>query len=332
MRLHRLTITGVGPFRDQQVIDFDELSASGLFLIDGPTGSGKTTIIDSIVYALYGVVSGSDSDSSRMRSTYCGPSDPTGVACEFSVNGRRHLITRVPKDAPDPENPTKAPARSTKQVLTEYAPDGSTVIVLTAKREVDDHIEDLVGMTADQCRQLVVLPQGQFADLLRKTPTERLNSLASLLDDGFLKQVQDDLRRQGEVATAERTEADTRVVHAAQQCFGRLRPYIEGLAVAPEVDFTNSAIADEDRLAALHVTLDAIATAATEAVKEHAELSKTVTDRTATSIAARQVADVLGHVGAAQDHMQQLRLRLADEDRDVSLAEVAARIGELRIF
>lgn len=332
MRLHRLTITGVGPFRDRQVIDFDELSSSGLFLIDGPTGSGKTTIIDSIVYALYGVVSGSESDSSRMRSTYCGPNDPTGVACEFSVNGRRHLITRVPKDAPDPENPTKAPARATKQVLTEFAQDGSTLIILTRKREVDDHIETLVGMTADQCRQLVVLPQGQFADLLRKTPTERLDSLASLLDDGFLKLVQDDLRHQGETATAQRQQADTRVANAAQQCFGKLRAHIEGLSVAPEVDFTDPAIPDERRLASLHSLLDAVSTEAAEAAKQQESLATIVSTRREASISARHVAEVLGAVGAAQSHLRELQQSLPDEDRDVALADVPSRIGELRIF
>ena len=82
MRLHSLSLTGVGPFRGRQVIDFDAVSASGLFLIEGPTGAGKTTIIDGIVFALYGSLSGAESDASRMRSHLCDPDERTEVTLD----------------------------------------------------------------------------------------------------------------------------------------------------------------------------------------------------------------------------------------------------------
>ena len=89
MRLHQLEFAGIGPFRDAQAIDFDRLTSSGVFLIDGPTGAGKTTIIDAIVFALYGDISGKEADGSRMRSAYCLPTEPSIVTCEFSVGDRR---------------------------------------------------------------------------------------------------------------------------------------------------------------------------------------------------------------------------------------------------
>ena len=94
MRIHALEITGIGPFRDKQVINFDELSASGLFLIDGPTATGKTTIIDSITYALFSTLSGEESAKDRMRSDYSEGPERSQIVLIFSVNGIRHKITR----------------------------------------------------------------------------------------------------------------------------------------------------------------------------------------------------------------------------------------------
>ena len=176
MRLHQLDFTGVGPFLTPQRIDFDDLSVSGLFLIDGATGTGKTTIIDAIVYALFGDVSGgSDSDSGRMRSSYCTDTDPTGVTLEFTVDRRRHRIHRVPAGARDPREPGRAAtSRPSRQVLTEFDADGQETLVLVKAGDIRQHVEALLAMNSEQFRQLVVLPQGRFADLLRMSPSERL--------------------------------------------------------------------------------------------------------------------------------------------------------------
>ena len=83
MRIHALEITGIGPFRDKQVVNFDELSSAGLFLIDGPTATGKTTIIDSITYALFSTLSGQESAKDRIRSDYSEGPERSQIVLDF---------------------------------------------------------------------------------------------------------------------------------------------------------------------------------------------------------------------------------------------------------
>lgn len=334
MRLHLLTLTGVGPFLRRQDIDFDELAGSGLFLIDGPTGAGKTTIIDAIVYALYGDVSGgNDSDGTRIRSSYCTPTDPTGVTLEFSVDGRRHRISRIPQGARDPEEPGRAAtAKPARQVLTEFAEDGSEVTVLTRDREIRQHVQELLDMTSEQFRQLVVLPQGKFADLLRMTPTERLTSLASLLDHRDLFQrVQEDLKQQGVKADDDRRAARQAVHSAAQQLAGRLRARIDALDPLPDIDFTSPDAADDDRSAAVDALLDglaadlATATAARDAHREAALALARIAEQ------SRAVATALSEVGGAQRAVADAEHALAPADAGLEAGALAGRIGDLRV-
>ena len=208
MRLHSLTLAGVGPFRGREVIDFDAVSASGLFLIEGPTGAGKTTIIDGIVFALYGSLSGAESDSSRMRSHLCDPDERTEVTLEFSVGGVRHTITRNPpyyRPKKQGEGTTLERAAQTLRVHDDAVPD------MREAREIGIYLSQRIGLTADQFRRLVVLPQGEFDTLLRAKPRDRYDTVAGLIDDGYLQRVQEDLKERGDHAQQLRAAAAAEV-------------------------------------------------------------------------------------------------------------------------
>ena len=213
MRFHSLTITGLGPFRGSHSVDFDAVSSSGLFLIEGPTGSGKTTLIDAIVFALYGSLSGAESDAGRLRSHLCGPGEPTEVCLDFSISGVRHTVTRNPSYERPKERgtgTTQERARQTLVVHDDVTPD------MREAREIGSYLLTRLGLNADQFRRLVVLPQGEFDALLRARPRERYDMLASLMDDGFLARVQEDLKREAESARRERDEAEQSVTRVAE--------------------------------------------------------------------------------------------------------------------
>src|SRR5579859_2080879 len=97
MRLHSLELAAFGPYATAQRIDFDRLGRSGLFLLEGPTGAGKTTILDAITFALYGGLAGPDSADDRLHSDFAEPDVEPMVRLEYSLAGTRYLITRVPE-------------------------------------------------------------------------------------------------------------------------------------------------------------------------------------------------------------------------------------------
>lgn len=224
MRLHRLELVGVGPFRAPQSVDFDALSASGLFLIEGPTGAGKSTLIDAIVFALYGDVSGKSSDTGRIRSHLCGPDEPTEVILEFSISGVRHRIRRSPsyeRTKARGSGTTSERARQTLEVLEGDIPP------MRDARDIAIYLLQRLGLSAEHFRQLVVLPQGEFDALLRASPRGRFEVLGSLIDDGFLARVQDDLRIQADYARERRAEADEQIEHLVALMAARAREVVD---------------------------------------------------------------------------------------------------------
>ena len=327
MRIHRLELTGVGPFKDRQVIDFDPLTDAGLFLIDGPTGSGKSTIIDAIAYALFGVVSGS-SDLDRIRSSFCAEDDPTGVTCVFSVDGRRHHISRVPRGARDPQEPDKrAKSAGARQVLLEFAPDGSELRALTRDDEIRQHVESLLRMNADQFRRLVVLPQGKFAELLVMKPKERLDALGSLLGEQFFDVLQAELQAEGERARERRAAATAAVAETCQRLAGRLAAYLN---VQGE-DFTDDSVPEAERISLIETLLSDLAARAETAQAERLRAQQAANAAEAAAQAAERLAQALEGMDSAQQAVQQARGDLDPVDVGVEDAEVASRIGELML-
>src|SRR5262249_18944235 len=97
MRLHRLRLAAFGPYATEQTIDFDRLAHGGLFLLEGPTGAGQTTILAAVTFALYGGLAGEDSADDRLRSHFAAPGAQTVAELELSLRGVRYKITRGPE-------------------------------------------------------------------------------------------------------------------------------------------------------------------------------------------------------------------------------------------
>jgi len=97
MRLHTLALQAFGPYAAAQTIDFERLARSGLFLLEGPTGAGKTSILDAITFALYGGLAGEESGPDRLHSDFAAPGVEPSVTVEFSLGGVRYRVTRTPE-------------------------------------------------------------------------------------------------------------------------------------------------------------------------------------------------------------------------------------------
>lgn len=197
MRLHRLTLSAFGPYPGEVEVDFDALGEAGLFLLHGDTGVGKTSLLDAVAFALYGTVPGPRGQAKRLRCDAAEPHTRTVVTLELSLSGRRLLLTRSPeylRPKTRGDGTTKQPAKATLTWLDE-APAGSTgsggPAGLTGHREVGDAVLDLIGMSADQFFQVVLLPQGEFARFLRSDTAEREQLLERLFDTGRFADIEE---------------------------------------------------------------------------------------------------------------------------------------------
>lgn len=182
MRLHRLTLGAFGPYPGTETVDFDALGVDGLFLLHGDTGAGKTTVLDGVAFALFGAVPGARGDVRRLRCDYASAESRTEVSLEFTVQGSRLRITRSPeyrRPKRRGDGFTTEPAK-VALVWCETAPNDATPEGLTRADEVGRTVQRLLGMSAAQFFQVVLLPQGEFARFLRSDTAEREQLLEKL--------------------------------------------------------------------------------------------------------------------------------------------------------
>ena len=172
MRLHDLSITAFGPFVDTVRVDFDELAAGGLFLLTGDTGSGKTSVLDAVCFALYGEVPGDRHTARHLRSDQAAPEVEPLVVLSFSVGGRTFRFTR----SPSWERPKRRGSGTTRvqaHVVVEELRSGDWVALTNRLDEAGQLVTGLLGMTCTQFTQVAMLPQGRFQAFLRASSTER---------------------------------------------------------------------------------------------------------------------------------------------------------------
>ena len=182
MRLHTLTLQAFGPFAGTHTIDFDALTADGLFLLHGDTGAGKSTVFAGICFALYG--DPPDRRAPTLRSHHADRELLTQVTLEATIGGRRLRITRIPQQTRPRKNGKGETEQNAETRLSYWAPDhgdaGEWEPVSKSHQETGKEIQELVGMSRPQFCQVVLLPQNQFATFLRAEPRDRRELLGEL--------------------------------------------------------------------------------------------------------------------------------------------------------
>lgn len=215
MKPLKLEMQAFGPFARRQVIDFRQLGEKTFFLIHGPTGSGKTSILDGICFALFGDSSGGDRDGREMRSHHAEADTLTEVCFDFALGAQHYRVRRVPEQTRKSRRgggeTTQAPIAELWKVEDTGA--GEQLTPLASKSTaVTTEVGKLLGFESRQFRQVIMLPQGKFFEFLKSSSQEREKILQTLFGTELYKRIEDALKR-----SADQVERDGARVRAQRQ-------------------------------------------------------------------------------------------------------------------
>ena len=188
-----LTIEAFGPYRDSVTLDFNELQNHSMFLISGPTGAGKTSILDAMVYALYGEPSGEVRKTDAIRSDFAEPDRMTRVDFSFAIGDARYRVERLPKQMVAKKRGTGMREQNASATVYEMK-DGEWKIIATSAAAIRDTVQRIIGFRKDQFLQVVLLPQGEFRKLLVASTSEREELLHTLFRTELYRRLQDALK------------------------------------------------------------------------------------------------------------------------------------------
>ena len=193
MKPLKLTMSAFGSYAGKNVIDFTG-QQQGIFLITGDTGAGKTTIFDAITYALYNQTSGGERNGNMMRSQYARPETETYVELEFLYRGQTYRVRRNPdyKITKTLKN-GKIREQKVPHSVELTLPDGT--VFPEKKNATDAKIIEILGLTADQFSQIVMIAQGDFLKLLYTKSDERKMIFSKLFRTDIYWKIQENLRR-----------------------------------------------------------------------------------------------------------------------------------------
>ncbi|MCW8335605.1 AAA family ATPase [Vibrio paucivorans] len=201
-----LSIQAFGPFASKEHIDFTKLGSNPLFLINGPTGSGKTSILDAICFALYGETTGNERQGMQMRSDQADIATPTEVTLEFSLSNKRYRVTRSPEQqAPKARGEGTTTRKHTASLydVTDYELTAEDKLITSKTAQVKTEVTELIGLNETQFRQVMVLPQGKFRELLLASSKEREAIFGQLFQTDIYKKIEFALKdKAGEIVKA----------------------------------------------------------------------------------------------------------------------------------
>ena len=194
MRPLKLSFSAFGPYEKETVLDFSQLGENNLFLIHGPTGAGKTTVLDAICYALYGAASGEARTGKMLRSRQAAADVQTVVEYEFSLGEKKYLVRRTPEYERAKTRGEGMTINKAAASLAEVLADGTTKNICTGFSKVTEYIEELLGFKSTQFRQVVLLPQGEFRKFLLAGSKERQEIMEVLFKTDIYKEIEEQLR------------------------------------------------------------------------------------------------------------------------------------------
>jgi exonuclease SbcC len=315
VKLHHLRFAALGPFAAEEAIDLEMVGRSGLFLLEGPTGAGKSTVLDAITFALYGGVAGRAASKDRLHTDFFGTVDPF-AELEFSVGGQMYRIRRSPTFERAKKDGSGTTTVNATVRLWRLPSDGeveSEQLISNRVREADDEIRRLLGgLSLEQFCQVVILPQGEFATFLRADADQRRDVLQRL----FATDHYQDMENQ---AVLGRQAANAEMAGARQQ----LRDATVSLAQALGTQIDDGV----DIETFLHLPADA---QKSQVEQIRASVAVSVEAAALAERTSREAADGLERrfVTLSEQHeIVDRRLRLQSE-RD-QLADAAVRISEL---
>lgn len=212
MRPLKLVMSAFGPFASIQETDFAALGTNPLFLINGPTGAGKTTLLDAICFALYGKTTGDEREGSQMRCDLAVDSLLTEVTFSFALGDIQYRIRRVPEQQRAKKSGAGYTVQKPEAQLYRIDSDGSEHLLVASKvSEATAEIEQLTGLDADQFRQVMVLPQGKFRELLMADSKDREKIFSQLFQTQIYRKIEDKLKFQASaIRTAVRDHRNRR--------------------------------------------------------------------------------------------------------------------------
>jgi len=300
MKIKRLSIAGFGPYKTLQEVDFERFDDDGIFLIEGPTGAGKSSILDAICFALYGGVPRYDGSQQQLRSDYCAPEEATFVELEFTAKDVDYRLRRSPEyerpQKPPRTGTTKQAAAAQLDVFQPTAAGGGEWVGVAARPvDVATLLDEVLGLSKDQFLQVILLAQNRFQRFLHAKVDERQALLRTL----FGTRRFDDI----ETALIERRKVLAATVEASLK------------AIALQAGLIAAEPPEETDRAWFEAALDAVA-------QEHA-----------VSVAAAQLADAT-HLSADALHREAEMTRARQSRRDaavVKLGQLAADAAEIEL-
>ena len=188
-----LTIEAFGPYRDSVTLDFSTLQDHSMFLISGPTGAGKTSILDAMVYALYGEPSGEVRKIDAIRSDFAEPERMTRVDFSFAIGEAQYRVERLPKQLVAKKRGTGMREQNASATVYEMK-DGEWKVIATSAAAIRDTVQRIIGFRKDQFLQVVLLPQGEFRKLLVASTSEREELLHTLFRTELYRKLQEALK------------------------------------------------------------------------------------------------------------------------------------------